>query len=106
MRHLDVVGVEWGLSWIIDHILETELEPVDLNESFEESVRQNYPQETRVGWMTFNTVELMKSNDPISWNCALSEYESQEESEGKIVSFNNGSTFYNTIELEDYLEML
>lgn len=104
MRHLDGVGVEWGTSWVIKHILEEELIPVDLEEAFEESVRQCYPETVQVGWMKFDTVELMKSQDPIWWNCALSEYESQEESEGTIISFDNGSTCYSTNEVEELLD--
>ena len=104
MRHLEGVGVEWGTSWVIKHVLEEELSGVDLEEAFEESVRQCYPEETTVGWTKFDTVELLKSQDPVSWSCALSEYESQEESEGTIISFDNGSTYYWTHEVEDFLD--
>jgi len=104
MREVPGVGVEYGTEWIINHILETELTPVDLEEAFEESVRQCYPEETKVGWMTFDTVTLMKENDPISWKCALSEYESQEESEGGIISFDNGSNYFWSEDVEQLLE--
>ena len=40
MRHLDGVGVEWGTDWVIKHILQEELTSVDIDETFEESVRQ------------------------------------------------------------------
>ena len=36
MRHLSGVGVEYGTEWIIDHIIETKLQPVDGEEMFEE----------------------------------------------------------------------
>lgn len=103
MRHLEGVGVEWGTSWVIKQILREELTPVHLEEAFEESVRQCYPEEVTVGWVKFNTVEILKSQDPIGWRCALSEYESQEESDGNIMSFDNGSTHYWTHELETLL---
>lgn len=104
MRLVPGVGCEYGTDWVIKHILETELTAVDLNEEFEESVRQSYPEETQVGWMTFDTVTLMKEQDPISWRCALSEYESQEESEGNIISFDSGATYYRPSDLEDLIE--
>jgi hypothetical protein len=104
MRELEGVGVEYGVDWVIHHILETELTSVDLEASFEESVRQCYPEETKVGWMTFDTVDLMKSQDPTSWFCAQSEYESQEESEENIVSFDGGSTYYWSFDLANLLE--
>ena len=33
------VGLDWNCDWIIQHILETELEPVDMNAAFEEMIR-------------------------------------------------------------------
>ena len=104
MRLLPEVWLDYGTSWIIEHILETELESVDLEDAFEESVRQCYPEETKVGWMTFDTVTLMKENDPVGWRCALSEYESNEESEGNIISFDGGSTYYGIQSLEDLIK--
>ena len=104
MRLLPEVGCEFGTSWVIKHILETELEAIDLEEAFEDSVRECYPKETKVGWMTFDTLTLMKENDPVSWRCALSEYESEEESEGHITSFDGGSTYYSIQSLEEFIE--
>jgi hypothetical protein len=103
MRQLDGVGVEYGTSWIIEHFLKQELSPVDIEEAFEETIRGVYPESTKVGWMTFDTVTLMKEQDPISWRCAVSEYESEEESEGNIISFDGGSTYYWTHDLENLL---
>jgi hypothetical protein len=53
--------------------------------------------------MTFDTVKLMKENDPVGWRCALADYESQEESEGNIVSLDGGSTFYKVDCIETFL---
>lgn len=104
MRLLEGVGVEWGTSWVIKHILKEELAPVNLEEAFEESVRQSYPEEVTVGWAKFDTVEILKTQDPVSWRCALIEYEAQEESEGSIMSFDNGNTYYWTYEIEKLLD--
>lgn len=104
MLELPGVGVEYGTDWIIQHILQSELEPADLDEMFEESVRQSYPEQTTVGWMTFDTVTLMKEMDPVSWRCALSEFESTESDEGNITSFDGGSTFYGTSDIQGLLD--
>ena len=101
MRLLPGVGCEYGTDWIIHHILETELEPLNLEEAFEESVRQCYPEETKVGWMTFDTVTLMKDQDPIGWRCALTDYEADEESHGSIISSDGGATYYRLTEVEE-----
>jgi len=103
-RSLNGVGVGWGTSWIVEHILREELTPVNLEKAFEESVRECFPEETIVGWMRFDTVDLMKNQDPVSWRCAQSEWESEEESEKTIISFDGGSTFYSRYDLESFIE--
>lgn len=95
MRLVPGVGCEYGTDWVIKHILETELTAFDLEEEFEESIRQCYPEETQVGWMTFDTVKLMKENDPVGWRCALADYESQEIYEETILNI-DGSNYYST----------
>jgi len=103
MRSVAGVGCEYGVAWVIEHILETELEPANLEEAFEQSVRDCYPETSKVSWMEFDTVTLMKEQDPISWRCALADYESQEESDGNILSFDNGSTYYHQHDIEQLI---
>ena len=52
----------------------------------------------------YDTVSAMKALDPIAWRCAQSEWESYEAEEGTIISFDNGSTYYRTSDIEDLLE--
>ena len=42
--------------------------------------------------------------DPVGWRCAQVDWESQEESEGNIVSFDGGKTYYRRNDLEDFIE--
>ena len=100
MRELQGVGVEYGVDWVIKHILETELTPVNTEAAFEESVRQCYPETVQVGWITLDSVDAMKSHDPISWKIARDEWETNEEECGTIISFDNGSTYYWISDLE------
>lgn len=100
MRLLTGVGCEYGTDWVIEEILSEELEPIDLDEAFEESIRQCYPEATQVGWLTLDTVSVLKEMDPVSWACAKSEWESQEESEGLIVTLDKGSTYYRISDVE------
>jgi hypothetical protein len=94
MRLLPGEGCEYGTEWVIESILAGELTPVDTDEAFEESVSQCYPETTQVGWMTLDTVQILKEMDPISWDCAKSEWESFEEQEGNLVTVDNGATYY------------
>lgn len=96
-------GVEYGTGHVIEEILGAELAVVNLEEEFEESVRQCYPETTKVAWMEFDTATLAKEMDPVAWRCALVDYESQEESEGNIISFDGGSQYYRCQDIEDLL---
>lgn len=99
-RLLDGVGLDWGLDFAIMYILEEKLTPIDLDEVFEDSLRSCYPETTQVGWMSFDTIEIMKSQDPISWRIARDEYIDGLESDEQIISFDNGSTYYWKHDLE------
>lgn len=104
MRLVPEVGCEYGTDWVIEHILKTELIEVNLEEIFEQSIRDCYPETTKVAWCEFDTITLLKENDPISWSCALSDYTSQEESEGNIISFDGGSNYYFTSDIENLVD--
>lgn len=100
MRLVPGVGCEWGVDWVIIHIVESELTAVNTEETFEESVRSCYSEEIQVGWMKLDTVSVMKEMDPVSWSIARSEWESQEAEEGNLISFDNGSTYYRRDDVE------
>jgi hypothetical protein len=103
MRLVPEFGCEYGTDWVIKYILETELTVVDLEEAFDQSIRDCYPETTKVAWCEFDTVTLLKEQDPISWGCALSEYESNEESDGNIISFDGGANYYYLDDLENLI---
>lgn len=100
MRLMEGVGCEYGVDWVIREILHEELTPVNVEESFEQSVRECYSEDVIVGWLTLDTVSTIKEMDPISWDCALSEWQSNEEAEGAIISVDGGSNFYWTSDAE------
>jgi hypothetical protein len=104
MRHLEGVGVEWGTDWVIKYILQEELTAINTDEAFENSIRGCYPEETVVGWLKFDTVEILKSQDPISWRIAKDEYIDSLELDEEVISFDGGSNYYWKHELENFLE--
>lgn len=104
MRLVDGVGVEWGIDWVVKHLVEESLETYDANAAFEESVSQCYPEEVKVGWITYDTVSAIKELDPTSWDLARSEWIDQEVSEENLVTFDNGSTHYSRSDIEKYLD--
>jgi hypothetical protein len=94
MRLLPEVGCEYGTDWIVEHILKSELEPIDMDQAFEDFVRECYPETTKVGWMESDTVTLMKEMDPISWKCAQSDWECSEiHDHDQYTQFHQGPTY-------------
>ncbi len=100
MRELPGVGCEYGTEWIIREIVRAELTPVDIGEAFEDSIRECYPETVQVLWMKLDAVSVAKDMDPVSWDLARSEWESQEEEDGNLISFDNGSTYYRRDDVE------
>lgn len=103
-KWMDGVGLDWNLNFAIEHILQEELTPVDINEAFEEMIRSCYPEETVVGWMKIDTVDLMKSQDSISWRIARDEYIHELESDEEIMSLYCGSDYYWKHDIESLIK--
>lgn len=102
MRLLKGSGCEYGTDWVIKELLQESLESIDVAVAFENYVRECYPEETAVGWMSLDSVSIMKEMDPTSWNCAQSEWEAQMSGED-MISFDNGSTYYWRSDLEGFI---
>ena len=104
MRHLPGVGVEYGTDWVIRELLQEHVLTPEFDELFESSISDCYGEEIKVGWMTLDTVTVMKEMDPISWDMAKQEYIDGLEQEEKLVSFDNGSHYYWADDVEQLLE--
>lgn len=55
-----------------------EIEAADTDSLFEDSVRDCYPEETKIGWLAHDTALAIKELDPISWDIAKGEWLDQE----------------------------
>ena len=64
-------GVEYGTEWVIEHLIQTRLTPVDGEEQFEELLDECY-EEVKVGCCAFSPSQVMKELDPICFS--ISEY--------------------------------
>lgn len=103
-RLIPGVGNEWGASWIIKHILEEHVQPMDLDEEFEDCMASCYPETTTVGFLQVDTVTAMKELDPVSWDLAKSEWIDGLISDEEAVTFDNGSTYYRVSDIEQFLD--
>lgn len=61
------------------------------------------PEDVIVGWMSLDTVSVMKEMDSVSWDLAKQEWIDREEQEENIVSFDNGANYYWMHEAENLL---
>ena len=104
MRLVDGVGVEYGIGWVLKHLVEENVEAADTSAAFEESVSQCYPEEVKIGWLTFDTVSALKDLDPVAWEMSEGEWIDQEVTEGNLVTFDNGATHFWKHDLERYAE--
>jgi hypothetical protein len=103
-RELVGEGVEWGTSHVIEYLVRENLIPIDIDEEFEESIRQCYPETVTVGWLTLDTVSTIRDSDPVSWRCARGEWIDSEEKDDLVISFDGGSTYHRTSDVEEYLD--
>lgn len=104
MREMPGVGMEYGTDWVIRQILLEELESVDLDTAFEEMIREVYPEDVTVGWMTLDTVSVMKGMDPTAWCIASQEWIESEEQEGNIMTFDDGHIYYQVSDIRGLLD--
>lgn len=104
MRELVGVGVEYGTDWVIKQLVSENVKEFECKSSYEEFLREIYGENVVIGSFTFDTVDVIKKMDEIAYRCGISDYIADLESDGKIVSFDNGATYFSTAEIEDYLE--
>ncbi|MBI1862364.1 MAG: hypothetical protein HYR96_15740 [Deltaproteobacteria bacterium] len=104
MKHLPGHGVEYGSDWVIRALIHENLEPLNLDEAFQESIRECYDATVKIAWIECDTVQALRELDPISWDLACSEWADAEESAGLIVSFDHGSTYFWAHDIECFLD--
>jgi len=103
MRHLTGVGVEYGTKWIIDHLIETKLEPVDGEEMFEELLDECYP-EISIGCCTFSPSQVMKELDPVCFRIGIQEQLDSQAQDGQL--YEHGGDYYRLEDIEDMIDEL
>jgi hypothetical protein len=74
MRHVDGVGVEYGIEWVIEHLIASECEEVEFDEdSYDEMLDECYPT-VSIGSSTFEASTILKECDPICYRIGNDEY--------------------------------
>ncbi|MDE0091969.1 MAG: hypothetical protein OXN83_01630 [Oligoflexia bacterium] len=97
-------GLDWGIDWVIEELLNKHLEPFHQTESFEQMIEDCYPTETKVGWLTLSTLQILKTMDDVSWEMAKDDYIYSLAEDEEIMSFDNGKTYFATSDIEQLIE--
>ena len=104
MRLLPESGCEWGTDWVVEEIIEENLNPVDTELIFAEMIEECYGETIQVGFMNLLTTSVMKDQDPICWNIAISEYVDGLIEDEQLITFDNGSNYYWVHDIETYID--
>ena len=78
MRHMEGVGVEYGVDWVIDSLIKENCTPIDQNEYYDEFLDDCYD-EIKIGYSTWTASEVLKELDPVSYLVGKGEYFDDEE---------------------------
>lgn len=89
MRLSEGVGVEWGTSWVIEHLISENCAPVDSSYA-EQSLRDCYPETVQVGWIEVDPIEIIKEHYPLDFRLACDEYLDSLRADGEIIEVGGG----------------
>lgn len=66
MREIEGVGVEWGYDWVIDHLVVTEGEQVDIEELYRELLDEIY-EPIKFGELEYCPSQVLEAVDPTAF---------------------------------------
>jgi hypothetical protein len=84
MREVEGVGVEWGTDWIMDHIVETEGETVDIEELYRDLLDEIY-EPIKFGELEYSPAMVLESVDPTAFRMGANEYADSEIEDGRLI---------------------
>jgi len=106
MRLLPGSGCEYGTDWVIKELIQENLTEVDCEENFEQMIDDCYGETINVGFMDLVTTTVMKDQDPICWDIAKGEHMDSLLEDEQVLTFDNGSNYYWTHDVESLIDEL
>ena len=100
MRHLDGVGVEYGIDWVIEHLIEEHCSPVDAEEQFEELLNETC-ETIRIGSLEYEPGYVLRNIDPVSFRCGVSDMLADSDEYAEI-----DGEYYSVCNIETMIEIL
>lgn len=84
MREVEGVGVEYGIEWVMKHIVETEGERVDIEELYRDLLDECY-EPVKFGDLEYSPSHVLESVDPIAFRMGVNEYADSEVADGRLI---------------------
>ena len=99
MRHVDGVGVEYGVEWIVKDLLES-LTPVDTDEMYDCWLRDCYSETVNVCGFEMDPVQILRELDPVAYRCGKSDWEADFADNDELYFTIDGTTYYEVSDIE------
>lgn len=87
MREVEGVGVEWGYDWIIDHIVETEGEKVDIEELYRDLLDEIY-EPIKFGELEYCPSQVLEAVDETAFRMGCNDNADSLVEDGQLVCLN------------------
>ncbi len=87
MREVEGVGVEWGLDWVIDHLVETDGEKIDIEELFRDVLDEIY-EPIKFGELEYCPSQVLEAVDSTAFRMGCNENADRLVEDGQIVCLN------------------
>ena len=67
MRKLEDIGVEYGIMWVINHLIEKNVEIFNIENAFQNHITSQYGQKVQIAFLNTDLIEAIKSVDEVAW---------------------------------------
>ena len=94
----------YGVNWSIEDMIKEHLKPIDKEKTFENMIKDRYPEHTQIAWLKVHTIDVLKITCPCDWKVACDDYIHTLAQKEEVISFDNGSTYFWTSEIENLIE--
>ena len=106
MRVVPGVGNEYGIEWVIEHLINTNLEPVDIDKEFHELLEELYQSPPKLcgAYVGQSQADILKDYDPAQYRQMLLDEIDGREKDGVIFTIDNGDTYFSTTDLIAFID--
>lgn len=98
MRKLEGVGVEYGTTWVINHLIESNVEVFDIENEFQNHITSQHGEKVQIAFLNTDLVEAIKSVDEVAWEMEKKSFLNDLKLVGEVHEFKNNYYLVESIE--------